>query len=163
MNRKAFTLLELIIVVIIIAILATFAMPLYQTVKFKVRGAEAMQVVRAASDSAWYYCLANGELPGGLASIGVNVQSRYFEYRTAIMVGGGDNLEIEGFDLQVWTLYSTGKAPPNTPITYGCIINQQGTAKDGTLGQELGKGYYRHFFIQKVSGGSLHAPEYGPW
>ena len=45
MNQKAFTLLELIMVVLIVAILATLAMPLYEDMKEKAIAVEAIQIL----------------------------------------------------------------------------------------------------------------------
>ena len=72
MNKKAFTLLELLMVVIIIGILATFAMPEYAKFREKTIAAEAIQEIRAImtelqfrhmedpSDS-WFDDYASGE------------------------------------------------------------------------------------------------------
>lgn len=63
-NRKGFTLLELLIVVIIIGVLATIALPQYTQTIEKARSGEAViniGSIRVALDRYWYQ---NGALPG---------------------------------------------------------------------------------------------------
>lgn len=63
MRKKGFTLLELLVVVIIIGILASIAMPQYTSTIEKARSGEAMiniGAIRVALDRYWYQ---NGTLP----------------------------------------------------------------------------------------------------
>ena len=57
MNNKAFTLLELIIVVLIIGILATWAMPQYEKFREKAIAVEAINIIRAAMKDVEIACL----------------------------------------------------------------------------------------------------------
>lgn len=58
-NRKGFTLLELLIVMIIVGILVTVALPKYQTAMEKGRGMEALQNADALSEAANVYYVKN--------------------------------------------------------------------------------------------------------
>ena len=61
--RKGFTLLELLMVVIVIAILAAIALPQYIKVTEKARAAEALQIVGAVRSSEMRY---RAQSPGGI-------------------------------------------------------------------------------------------------
>lgn len=60
MNRKGFTLLELLMVVIIIGILATVAMPQYQKFRDKAIDAEAFQMLGAIARAEELYYMLHG-------------------------------------------------------------------------------------------------------
>ena len=65
MSRKAFTLLELLIVVIIIGILVAIAIPQYPKTLQKARAAEVMSnfgSLRGAMDRYWHYQIGEGGL-----------------------------------------------------------------------------------------------------
>jgi len=61
--RKAFTLIELLIVLIIIGVLVALAVPQYEKFVIRARGAEAMTNLRAFADSSWRYYLETGIFP----------------------------------------------------------------------------------------------------
>ena len=59
-NKQAFTLIELLVVVLIIGILAAVALPQYQKVVWKSRGAQLLVAVQALHTAQKAYYLANG-------------------------------------------------------------------------------------------------------
>ena len=63
-NKRGFTLLELLVVVLIIGILAGIALPQYNKAVLKARFAEALVNVKAIEDSVDRYLLANGFVDG---------------------------------------------------------------------------------------------------
>jgi len=63
MRKHAFTLIELLIVLVIIGIVAVLAIPRFRVVLINMRGAEAMTNVRALADSVWRYYQETGDFP----------------------------------------------------------------------------------------------------
>jgi len=71
MKTRSFTLIELLIVLVIIGVVVTLAVPRYQSFVIRMRGAEAMSNVRAIADASWGYYLEAGKFPvqiGGVPS-----------------------------------------------------------------------------------------------
>ncbi|NVJ68409.1 MAG: prepilin-type N-terminal cleavage/methylation domain-containing protein [Gammaproteobacteria bacterium] len=71
-NTKAFTLIEVMIVVAVVAILAAIAVPMYQEQIRKSKRADAMQALLAASEAVERYKAANfsyANLDGNLAEV----------------------------------------------------------------------------------------------
>ena len=93
--RQGFTLLELLVVVLIIGILASIALPQYEKSVEKARVAEALINIKAIEGSIQRYVLKNG-----YPSRGENI---YFEDFADIELSGGEwvddaNYEIKGLD-----------------------------------------------------------------
>lgn len=74
-KNAAFTLIELLIVVLIIGILAAVALPQYQLAADKARAVQAITLVKSVRNAAEVYYLANGAYPRSLADIDVSVPS----------------------------------------------------------------------------------------
>ncbi len=72
-NRKGFTLIELIIVVIIIGILAAIAAPMMSVNVNKAKRSEAIAALGAIKTAARLYNAENGAWPTGTVSIGSSV------------------------------------------------------------------------------------------
>ena len=71
MNRKAFTLLELLTVILIIAILATLAVPYYQDYIERSRAAEAVTVLRSLIDAQRTYYYEHAGYPDEMEALGI--------------------------------------------------------------------------------------------
>jgi len=75
MNQKAFTLIKLLVVVLIIGILAAVALPQYEKAVKRSRGAQVFIAARALADAEGRYYLANNEYTNNLANLDIQVQS----------------------------------------------------------------------------------------
>ena len=82
MNRKGFTLLELLIVILIIGIIATFAMPQYRKIIERSRAAEVMRVIETAKTGQLLYYLQHGIFAGNWNDLKVemDLNSGYWSY-----------------------------------------------------------------------------------
>ena len=73
MNKKGFTLLELLVVVLIIGILAGIALPQYRKAVYKARATEAMILLKALSDAQETFYLANGEYTNDIGELDIQI------------------------------------------------------------------------------------------
>ena len=71
-NKKGFTLIEMLVVVLIIGILATIALPQYQMAVTKSKVASILPLMRRWKDALMEYKLQHGEYQNNGASIGGN-------------------------------------------------------------------------------------------
>ena len=107
-NKRAFTLVELIIVVIIVGILASLGLTQYNLMVEKSRLAEAKVRIGVMRDLAYSYYLENGTLTGmENAHVGVDntcSSSDFFAYTVSLNDGVSANLSA-------WRCTSGGKSP----------------------------------------------------
>ena len=73
-NKKGFTLIEVVIVVLIVMFLAAMALPNYNRSIEKSRAVEAMSVVKAANDAVYAYAAERGVCPSSFDKLVVNIQ-----------------------------------------------------------------------------------------
>ena len=74
-NKKGFTLIEMLVVVLIIGILAAIAVPKYQKAVLKSRATEAMTMLKAIGEAQEVYYLAHGHYTTDLTDLDINVPS----------------------------------------------------------------------------------------
>ena len=73
-KKKGFTLIEMLVVVLIIAVLAAIALPKYEKVVEKTRAAQAMEVMRSIYQAAVDYYLATGAYPTNFDQLSIEIQ-----------------------------------------------------------------------------------------
>jgi prepilin-type N-terminal cleavage/methylation domain-containing protein len=119
-NRKGFTLLELIIVVIVIGILASIALPRYIRIAEKGRCAEAKTFLGEVKNAQMRYAAQWGNFTPTLNNLDVNFQTaRFF---TTVANGGG---AIGSETALVGTATRNNVENP-TGSNYVCNITQAG-------------------------------------
>lgn len=130
MKKKGFTLIEVLIVVIIIGILASIALPQYVSTLEKARSAEAVTALgsmRSSMDRYWYEKVSQGSyvaLPS-LASLDVDIDTTKWTYS---FVDSTSGVELSGKSY-VFTAERVGKSD------YWIQMRQDGTInKSVTLG-----------------------------
>lgn len=88
-KNKGFTLLELIIVVIVIGILASIALPRYLKVMEKARSTEAKQILGTVRSAQMRYYASHQNYTDNFAALDINITTpQYFDVPTP--VGNGD-------------------------------------------------------------------------
>ena len=88
MNKKGFTLLELLVVVLIIGILASIALPQYQMAVTKAKVASILPLMRRWKDALQEYKLQHGDYDAPDASyLGVNWPSDWKKFGTNNLCG----------------------------------------------------------------------------
>ncbi len=117
MKNKAFTLLELIVVIVILGVLATLGFTQYGRMVEKSRQAEAKMILGDIRKLTYAYYLANGSLTG-ITDVNVNigtasdqipsacVSTHYFWYKVRTDLTSGSNYAFEA-----WRCTSGGKSP----------------------------------------------------
>ena len=89
--KKGFTLVELLVVVLIVSVLSTVALPNYKKSMEKSRAAEAMNMVKSANDAVFAYASERNKCPEAFSKLLINlpgtktsdtvITSRYFLYK----------------------------------------------------------------------------------
>ncbi len=83
MNKKGFTLLELLVVVLIIGILAGIALPQYKKALLKSRATEAINTLKAIQDAQQRYFLSNGAYvhhTTDLTPLDIEIKEGYYRF-----------------------------------------------------------------------------------
>ena len=73
--KKAFTLIEVLVVVLIIGILAAVALPQYQKTVEKTKAVQAWTILKALAQAEQTYYLANGEYAQSFDDLGVDMSA----------------------------------------------------------------------------------------
>ena len=153
-NKKGFTLLELLVVVLIIGILASIALPQYRSVVRKARVAEAKITLRALSDAADRYILQHGGSNwDSLEDLDVQVpeETNNWEIYIDECVGNGciavaDPKWESGYDIEYWSANYTGENATGLIGKFLCYAeNDNGHKICKSLGGQLVEGYEEYY------------------
>lgn len=125
---RGFTLIELMIVVAIIGILASIAIPSYQDYTIRAQVAEALTLAGELKPEIREYYRAHGDFPGDNEAAGVPQPEHLLgQYVSGIEVADGAvhvtfgnhaNAVIEGRTLTLRPVFVT--ANPSSPISWSC-------------------------------------------
>lgn len=136
-SEKAVTLIELVIVMTIMAVLATIAIPLYYGARSEFKASEAVNGLGAIRKALWMYRAEHGLYPVhadtvqvdslGLDLANDDLQGRYFDNNDYTYTG----------DATTFTLMATGGTDPDTAPNADEVdgivrtINQDGDIESG--------------------------------
>ncbi len=166
--RKSFTLIELLIVLVIIGILTTLAIPSLKKYKDKAKFAENQTMVTAFADSAWRYYTEVGAFPanaGGAppSNLDTTIPSatKYFQYVYVSSVNtppvAGNNVMMYGVRVDLAQQPSGSVAGYTISYMYGNTLNSPGT-------QPMSAGWYKYYGkVISNGGGSATANQGGGW
>ena len=109
MKRKGFTLIELMVVVLIIGILSSIALPQYQKAIKKTRATEAITVGKAILEAEQVYFLENQEYTSNLNQLRIRIpELKNFETPTftagdpaTLAITGKDNMADINFTFRI--------------------------------------------------------------
>lgn len=93
-NSKGFSLIELMVVVAIIAVLASFAIPQYQSFQAKARQKEGLTLLNSFYVAAKATEAEQGIIPGNLVGTGFNPSGR-LHYRVSAAAGGQSLAQVQ--------------------------------------------------------------------
>ena len=153
--KKSFTLIELLIVLIIIGVLVTLAMPQYQSLVIRARGAEAMNNLRSVSDSILRYYIENGDFPNGFdmhpndlgldTALGASKDFEYVYYAALGLVGAS----VPRSGIAIASYIDSANAPVGAIIRYETFFSGYSPIHnvDGETiqGEEVGERLYRYY------------------
>ena len=103
-NKKGFTLMELLVVVIIIGVLAAIALPQYRLIIYKSKYSQLINMVRALGNAEEEYYLVHGQYTNNLEDLSVNLpeglpqglEDRYFISNDCGIRADGNSLYMSG-------------------------------------------------------------------
>jgi prepilin-type N-terminal cleavage/methylation domain-containing protein len=137
-NKKAFTLIEMLVAVLIIGILAAIALPQYQLVVAKVKAQELLFLTKEAARAQLEYELIHGELANNWASLDFTFPNAEIlegpppQISNGKVIGSIDTYSGNGVDVLNVNFYfiNNGRVPGiyymlNTNRGLSCVANNE--------------------------------------
>ena len=89
-SQAGFTLIELVLVIAVVAILATIAVPDYSGKIIRVQVLEAIEMSSVAKDAVEQFRISTGQFPANNAAAGLPTQDKFIgNYVTSLAIDGG--------------------------------------------------------------------------
>lgn len=128
-NKKGFTLLELLVVVLIIGILGAIALPQYMVSVERARVTSNMSVLKPVYDAALQYYSYNDEFPDSLKKLPVSLPESYtVNGTTATSDDGTCSISLETAGTNPYLSMKCGRGAPNEyEFQFKYTINSSGT------------------------------------
>lgn len=114
-NRKGFTLLELLVVVLIIGILAAIALPQYKLSVARTKFSELKSRARIIDEAIHLYYLKNDTYPTNYSALGLQFQTSDI---TADLMSGNARFVVSRYILGVKVSYYVYKDPLKPDLCY---------------------------------------------
>ena len=130
-RRGGFTLVELSVVIVIIGILAAFAVPKFRKAVERSKAGEAFNYLDSVRASQERYFSRESTYTDNLGNLDINMPPpKYFDLPTVVTgdapAGGGDNLELG------WSLTLSRTGATSGYGAYAVIFNQDGYVSPGS-------------------------------
>ena len=103
-NRKGFTLLELLVVVLIIAVLAAIALPQYQMAVGRAKFATLKEFTRSVAEARNRYFLTHSEYPKSAKDLDIDIEVNNDQYFSESKIFKFDT--VQDINCAVWSLDS---------------------------------------------------------
>ncbi|MDD6173280.1 MAG: type IV pilin protein [Elusimicrobiaceae bacterium] len=128
-NKKGFTLLELLVVVLIIGILGAIALPQYMVSVERTRVTGNMSEIKPIYDAALQYYSYNDEFPDSLKKLPVSLPESYtVNGKTATNANGTCAVSLETAGTNPYLSMKCGRGSPNEyEFQFKYSINSSGT------------------------------------
>ncbi|WP_428898105.1 prepilin-type N-terminal cleavage/methylation domain-containing protein [Parelusimicrobium proximum] len=130
--KKGFTLIELLVVVLIIAVLAAVALPMYSRSVDRANMTEGLLVIRAVGDAQQRYLLAHDEMPENFEELDISLNCKeVFTGGCRLHLRNGYVADVNIYPDRAYFMYRKG----GESVTHFTYIYFAGNGRIGCLEQ----------------------------